>query len=286
VFLFEIYMLRRFKQLDVFTGIAFYGNGLAVVLDGARLTDEQMQRFAAWTQLSETTFVSLPTHRDADYAVRIFTPGGELPFAGHPTLGTATAWLAAGGKPKQKGRVVQECQVGLIPIVQLDKGLAFAAPASTRSLIDAAKLAELCAVLGVKTEQVKASQGMNNGSLWYGLLLDSTETVLGLQPDFAAMAKMDAKVGVIASYPEGSPVDVEVRGFVPSLNVNEDPVTGSLNALLAQWLIGDGLLPKTYSAAQGQRVNRAGRLSLSQDDAGQVWVGGESVMCIEGWVKI
>jgi PhzF family phenazine biosynthesis protein len=279
-------MLRRFKQMDVFTGVAYYGNGLAVVLDGARLSDAQMQRFAAWTQLSETTFVSPPTHRDADYAVRIFTPGGELPFAGHPTLGTATAWLAAGGKPKQKGRVLQECQVGLIPIVPLDKGLAFAAPASTRSAIDNVKLTELCAVLGLPVAQVKAAQGLNNGSQWYGLLLDSPDTVLGLAPDFTAMAQIDAKVGVIARYPEGSPVDVEVRGFVPSLNVNEDPVTGSLNALLAQWLIGEGLLPKTYSAAQGQRVNRAGRLSLSQDEVGQVWVGGESVMCIEGWVKI
>ena len=258
---------RRFKQVDVFTAQAYLGNALAVVLDGEGLSDADMQRFACWTNLSETTFLLPPTDAAADYRVRIFTPGGELPFAGHPTLGSCHAWLEAGGQAQSAERVVQQCAKGLVNITsEADASgrLAFAAPAMQRSTPAPDLLAALTAALGITPAQVLAAQSLDNGPLWCSLLLDSPATVLQLTPDHAALTRLGVKVGVAGIYPAAetdtdSPLirranreaaafgarpagsaepRLEVRAFAAATGVNEDPVTGSLNASLAQWLIG------------------------------------------------
>ena len=305
---------RPFQQVDVFTDTAFLGNPLAVVLDGTGLSDAQMQTFAAWTQLSETTFVLPPTPEGAaggaDYRVRIFTPGAELPFAGHPTLGTAHAWLKAGHTPRQPGVLMQECGVGLVTLQQLGERWAFAAPPLTRSDISAKDLAPVLAALGLDASEVIATQNLNNGPHWLGLLVDSVDTVLALEPDHAALKKLGTKVGVAAKRqaPDGGlirranrearaftssntriandPTDLEVRAFAAPVGVAEDPVTGSLNASLAQWLMADGHMPVAYSARQGTVLGRAGQVFLSKDAQGQVWVGGDVVGCIQGVVTL
>ncbi|MGV0961266.1 MAG: PhzF family phenazine biosynthesis protein [Limnohabitans sp.] len=305
---------RAFQQVDVFTDTAFLGNPLAVVLDGTGLSDAQMQAFAAWTQLSETTFVLPPTPEGAagaaDYRVRIFTPGAELPFAGHPTLGTAHAWLQAGGKPRQSGQLVQECGVGLVTLRQLEERWAFAAPPLTRQDISADELAPVLAALGLDASAVMAAQHLNNGPHWLGLLVHDVDTVLALTPDHAALKKLGTKVGVaarrqapasglirranrearaFASTSTGmahDPTDLEVRAFAAPVGVAEDPVTGSLNASLAQWLMADGHMPTSYRARQGTALGRAGQVFLSQDPQGQVWVGGDVVGCIAGVVRL
>ena len=303
---------RAFQQVDVFTATPYLGNPLAVVLDGAGLSDEQMQSFARWTHLSETSFVLPPTLPEADYRVRIFTPGGELPFAGHPTLGTCYAWLAAGGRPQVSEVIVQECQVGLVRIRRQGARLAFAAPPLKRSAAPAELLTQVLAALGLQTHHVKATQRLDNGPVFLGLLLDSMDTVLGLTPDHAALKKLGQKVGVAAmDAPHHMPVlitrssqearvfsghendqpihpapDLEVRAFVAPSGIDEDPVTGSLNASLAQWLIADGLMPERYIAAQGTCLERAGRVHIERDVDGQVWVGGAVVSCIEGQVTL
>ena len=302
---------RPFKQVDVFTATPYLGNPLAVVLDGSGLSDDDMQGFARWTNLSETTFLLPPEDASADYRVRIFTPGGELPFAGHPTLGSCHGWLQAGGSPKGKDFIVQECKLGLVRI-RREPGtprLAFAAPALKRSAPEPAWLAEVVAALGITPAQVVAAQLLDNGPVWLGLLLDSAETVLQLSPDHAALAKLDAKVGVAAIYPplETAPLiaranreakafgnspatsaeaDLEVRAFAAPVGVDEDPVTGSLNASLAQWLIAEGHMPARYLASQGVCLGRAGQVHIERDDQGQVWVGGESVTCVDGQVLL
>jgi PhzF family phenazine biosynthesis protein len=313
---------RAFKQVDVFTATPYLGNPLAVVLDGTGLSDEEMQRFARWTNLSETTFVLPATDPGADYRVRIFTPGGELPFAGHPTLGTCHAWLEAGNTPRASAaagrqartpdRIVQQCQVGLVSIRRAGHLLAFAAPPLTRSTPDPALVARVAAALGIRTGQIRAAQLLNNGPVFLGLLLDSHDTVLGLEPDHLALKAMNQKVGVAALVPPSetpvlitrssrearafaehtadapteAPGDIEVRGFVAPSGVAEDPVTGSLNASLAQWLIADGHLPERYLAAQGTCLGRAGRVHIERDAGGQVWVGGQVVTCIDGKVRL
>ncbi len=319
---------RRFHQVDVFTDSAYRGNALAVVLDGDDLSDEAMQRFARWTNLSETTFLLPPTDAAADYWVRIFTPGGELPFAGHPTLGSCHAWLEAGGQPQTEGRVVQQCAVGLVTIQrdilsQLERDakrperLAFGAPPLRRSEADPALLDAVAEALGLYSQQILAAQLLDNGPIFLGLLLDSPETVLQLTPDHAALIKLNIKVGVAAIYADdsaGAPPligrinreaaafataasrskkqtaeetpQLEVRGFCAATGINEDPVTGSLNASLAQWLIGEGRLPERYLASQGVCIGRAGQVHIHRDANGQVWVGGESVSCIEGRVTV
>lgn len=302
--------LRAFKQVDVFTATPYYGNPLAVVLDGTGLSDAQMQHFAHWTHLSETTFVLPPTPegaaQGADYRVRIFTPGAELPFAGHPTLGTCHAWLQAGGQPRATGQIVQECGVGLVQIRHDGGQLAFAAPALKRSAPSPSQLALIAQALGLKSQQIIAAQMLDNGPVWLGLLLDSVQTVLGLQPDHLALKNLGVKVGVVAveEAPEAAPTliarsnrearafvhteapSVEVRAFAAPVGIIEDPVTGSLNASLAQWLMADGYAPTTYTASQGTCLDRAGRVLLSRDAAGQVWVGGESVTCVDGEVTL
>ncbi len=304
--------LRPFKQVDVFTATPYLGNPLAVVLDGTGLSDEQMQSFARWTHLSETTFVLPPTHPEADYRVRIFTPTTELPFAGHPTLGTCHAWLAAGGAPQSSEVIVQECQVGLVRIRHQGARLAFAAPPLKRSAPSAERLTQVLAALGLQAHQLKAAQLLDTGPVWLGLLLDNMDTVLGLTPDHAALKNLGQKVGVAAAdTAQAAPVliarssqearafvdhkndqpihpapDLEVRAFAAPSGIDEDPVTGSLNASLAQWLIADGLMPERYLAAQGTCLERAGRVHIERDASGQVWIGGAVVSCIEGYVTL
>jgi len=300
---------RAFKQVDVFTPAPYYGNPLAVVLDGSGLDDAAMQHFAKWTNLSETTFLLPPTDAAADYGVRIFTPGGELPFAGHPTLGSCHSWLEAGGQPRAKDFIVQECKVGLVKIRREPgtRRLAFAAPALKRSAPSPTALAQVATALGLKASQVLAAQCLDNGPMWLGLLLDSPETVLSLAPDHRALARLGIKIGAAARYPhEDTPPligranrearafaqaqasstafapDFEVRAFAAPVGVDEDPVTGSLNASLAQWLIAEGHAPERYTASQGVCLGRAGQVHIERDASGQVWVGGESVSCIGG----
>jgi len=309
---------RLFKQVDVFTAQPYLGNPLAVVLDGSDLSTEDMQGFARWTNLSETTFLLPPSPeaaaQGADYRVRIFTPGDELPFAGHPTLGSCHAWLQAGGAPKAADVIVQECAKGLVKLRRDGTRLAFAAPSLQRSAPDAALLAQVAVALGLQSQQILAAQWLNNGPTWLGLLLDSMETVLQLQPDAAALKGLVPGVGVAgmdsapaapdlivrsnrearafgardaaASPANDDTPSVEVRFFAPDIGVSEDPVTGSFNASLAQWLIADGIAPSRYVAAQGTCIGRAGRVFIEQDATRQVWVGGDSVTCIEGKVTL
>lgn len=269
-----------FAQVDVFTDVALKGNPLAVVHGADALDDAQMQASARWTNLSETTFLLQPTDPLADYRVRIFTPGGELPFAGHPTLGSCHAWLEAGGVPQTPGAVVQQCGVGRVDIRLDGERAAFAAPPLRREPIAEAELLPVLAALGLRREQVLQAQWLDNGPRWLGLLLDAAGTVLALEPDHAALKSL-AKVGVIGPHAAGGPCQFEVRGFAAPIGIPEDPVTGSLNASLAQWLIGAGVAPARYVAAQGTRLGRAGRVHIAQVD-GQVWVGGHSVSCIRG----
>jgi len=280
---------RAFQQIDVFSQRPGDGNPLAVVLDAGDLSDADMQRFATWANLSETTFLLPPSEAGraagADYRVRIFSPRGELPFAGHPTLGTCHAWLQAGHSPRTPGCILQECGLGQVRIHQQGALLAFAAPALARSTPNPALLALVTGALGLRTSQIVATQLLDNGPRWLALLLDSADTVLGLRPDHARLKDLGQDVGVVHVAPTASDTGtpgVTVRAFASPMGNPEDPVTGSLNASLAQWLIAEGLAPREYLVAQGECVGRAGRVHISQDDHGQVWVGGQSVTCIEG----
>lgn len=280
---------RRFMQVDVFGAEPFLGNALAVVIDGDGLDDAAMQRVARWTQLSETTFILPPTPdgraRGADYRVRIWTPGGELPFAGHPTLGSCHAWLRAGGVAQAPGLVVQECGVGLVKVRRIEANdasrLAFEAPPLACSAPDPALVEQVLAALGTDRSSLRAAQWLDNGPRWLGLLFDDAETVLGLDPDHATLKALDAKVGAIGPHAEGGECAFEVRAFAAAIGIAEDPVTGSLNASLGQWLIGERLAPERYVAAQGTRLKRKGRVFVERID-GAVWIGGDSVTCIEG----
>ena len=303
-------------QVDVFTSTALLGNPLAVVLDGSGLTDAQMLQFANWTNLSETTFLLPPTDvgraGGADYRVRIFTPGGEMRFAGHPTLGSCHAWLQAGGQPQSAQAIVQECPVGLVPIRRDGRLLSFAAPPLQRSAPSPMVLARVAAALGLKAHDVLAAQLLDNGTPWLGLLLDDPHTVLQLKPNQLELKNLGHKVGVAAIYPaqeapvliarsnrearafgqtapatpDGDSPALEVRAFAAPMGIAEDPVTGSLNASLAQWLITDGHMPTRYLAAQGTCLGRAGRIHIERDSSGQVWVGGAVVTCIDGVVHL
>jgi PhzF family phenazine biosynthesis protein len=275
-------MLRRFRQVDVFTREPLLGNPVAVVLDSEGLSTEDMLAFTAWTNLSEATFVVPPTHPEADYAVRIFCPGRELPFAGHPTLGTCHAWLEAGGIARGD-YIVQECGVGLVRISRdsQESLLSFAAPPLRRSgPLDSESLTRLIRGLGLEAEDVLDHSWCDNGPGWQALLLRDAKTVLAVQPDPALLAGLD--VGVVGLHPSGPGADVEVRAFFPgNSGLAEDPVTGSLNAALAQWLIGTGRLPASYMAAQGTVQGRAGRVHVtSGSDA--IWIGGGCVTVMSG----
>lgn len=270
--------------MDVFSAEAYRGNPLAVVLDAAGLPAEVMQRFANWTNLSETTFLLPPTDPRADYRVRIFTGSEEFRFAGHPTLGSAHAWLEAGGIPRQDGMLVQECGAGLVRVRRDGGRLAFAAPPLTRSgPVAETDLARIAAGLRMPREALLDASWLVNGPDWIGVLLESAEQVLAIRPDYAAMAGL--KVGVIGPHAARSEVGFEVRTFIPDNAAAEDPVTGSFNAGAAQWLIRSGRAPESYVAAQGTALGRAGRVHIDAtgDD---IWVGGSSVSCIEGFVLL
>ena len=275
---------HRFDQLDVFTATALKGNALAVVHDAQGLDDARMAAFARWTNLSETTFLLPPTDPGADYRVRIFTPGGELPFAGHPTLGSCSAWLAAGGKSHSENVVVQECGVGLVRVRRDGTRLAFAAPPLRRSgPLELATMRQIVRALSLEPGDVLHHQWVDNGPGWCAVMLRTAAQVLALKPDFAAMGEL--KLGVVAAQLPGAETQFEVRAFAPALAVGEDPVTGSLNAALAQWLIGAGLAPPRYIAAQGAALGRAGRVHVAQEgDA--IWIGGDVVSCISGQVDL
>src|SRR5574337_355210 len=273
---------RRFAQVDVFTAAPRRGNPLAVVIDADGLGDAQMADFARWTNLSETTYLLPPSDAAADYRVRIFTPGAELPFAGHPTLGSCWVWLAAGAVPQRAGEVVQQCGVGLVRLHRDGARLAFAAPALRRSGAAEPRLkAQAAAALRLPEAAIRRLEWVDNGPGWIAALLADAATVLALAPDFAAMGEL--KIGVVGPYPAGSECAFEVRAFAPGLGVPEDPVTGSLNAGLALWLIGEGLAPARYVAAQGAALGRAGRVHVEQV-GGQTWVGGDVAEVIRGTV--
>jgi PhzF family phenazine biosynthesis protein len=271
-----------FHQVDVFTATPLRGNPLAVVHAADGLDESGMAALARWTNLSETTFLLRPTAPEADYRLRIFTPGRELPFAGHPTLGSCHAWLAAGGRPRGD-EIVQECGVGLVRIRRDGPRLAFAAPPLLRrGPVEADVLARIARGLRLAPEAILASQWVDNGPGWVAVLLASREIVLGLEPDAAVLG--DLKLGVVAPWPGGE-AQFEVRAFVPALGIREDPVTGSLNAGLAQWLIGAGLAPERYVASQGTALGRAGRVHVARDGA-DIWVGGQTVTCVEGRLSL
>lgn len=276
---------RPFAQVDVFAASACRGNPVAVVLDATDLADEDMQLFARWTNLSETTFVLPPTTPEADYRVRIFTPGGELPFAGHPTLGTAHAWLEDGGRPRLEGSVMQECAAGLVDVRRGPAGLAFAAPPLLRDgPLGKADLERITAGLGVHRDAVLGHQWVDNGPGWAAIRLATAAEVLALAPDFSRIP--EDKVGVIGFHPEGSERLYETRAFVPGAGVMEDPVTGSLNAGIAQWLIGEGRVPPSYRASQGARLGRDGMIEIEAADDGTIWVGGTTTSLIQGEVRL
>jgi PhzF family phenazine biosynthesis protein len=276
-------MKRRFRQVDVFTDVPYAGNPVAVVLDSDDLDDGTMQEVARWTNLSETTFVLPPTSAGADYRVRIFTPVLELPFAGHPTLGTCHAWLAEQGAADAGDVVVQECQAGLIELRRTPDGLAFAAPPLIRSgPVDEQTTAAVAAMVGLDVSAVVAAEWVDNGPGWLALLLDRPEQVLAVRP-----GPGDVDVGIVALYPPGSPEAVEVRAFFPKGGMlTEDPVTGSLNASLGQWLTASGRLTTPYIARQGGAIGRAGRVHVTADEDGGIWVGGGTVTCVEGTIEI
>jgi PhzF family phenazine biosynthesis protein len=267
----------------VFTEVPYRGNPVAVVHDGQGLSRDEMQRFARWTNLSETTFVLPPEASGADYRVRIFTPDQELPFAGHPTLGTCHAWLTAGGRPGAADAIVQECGAGLVTIRRTAGGLAFGAPPLIRTgPVDEPLVGHLASVLGIGRSDVVDAQWADNGPGWVALLLPSADAVLALRP-----GTVDYDLGVVGPYPPGSERAFEVRAFFPLDGATvEDPVTGSLNASLAEWLLRTGRASAPYTASQGTALGRLGRVHVTTDASGRVWVGGGTITCVSGHVEL
>jgi PhzF family phenazine biosynthesis protein len=274
--------MREFRQVDVFSSEPLKGNPVAVVHDADGVSDDEMRRFAHWTNLSETTFLLPPTDPAADYRLRIFTPSEELPFAGHPTLGSAHAWLEAGGTPRDAEEIVQECGAGLVRVRRGER-LAFAAPPLLREgPVTAEERTRILAALALEDDDVVDLSWGDNGPGWVVVLLHDAEAVLAVRPDWAAFGGLD--VGVVGPHPAGSECAIEVRAFCPSIGVVEDPVTGSLNASIGQWLAGNRL-PASYVAAQGTALGRAGRVHV--DKVGDtVWVGGDAATTIKGTVGL
>jgi PhzF family phenazine biosynthesis protein len=282
-------MERPFSQVDVFTNEPYYGNPVAVVMDAKGLSPEAMQRFAQWTNLSETTFILPPEAPEADYRVRIFTPSRELPFAGHPTLGTCHAWLSGGGTPHRDDVIVQQCEAGLIELRRGGAGgeggtLAFSAPPLLRSgPVDDETLNRLLATLNLTRADVVDAQWADNGPGWVAVLLPSADAVLAVRPE----GESDLDIGVVGPYPPGSPESFEVRAFTPAIGgFGEDPVTGSLNASLAGWLLSSGRATAPYIASQGTAMGRRGRVHITRDAAGTIWVGGGTVTCVAGTANL
>lgn len=281
---------RRFRQVDVFGVEACTGNPLAVVVDAEGLTTEQMANLSAWTNLSECTFLLPPTTPEADYRVRIFSQRNELPFAGHPTLGSAKAWLDGGGTPSRPGVLVQECGAGLVPVRVGGDRLSFAAPPLVRSgPVDQGFRDLVRRVLGVDDAQVVDTAWVDNGPGWVGVLLPDADAVLALRPDAArAPGAGHLDIGVLGPYPPGAETSYEVRAFFTDDDtgtLREDPVTGSLNASLAQWLIATGRAEAPWVAAQGTCLGRSGRVEVSTDDD-EIWVGGQATVVIRGEIAL
>jgi PhzF family phenazine biosynthesis protein len=276
--------MRPFRQVNVFSAEGYLGNPLAVVHDAHGVSEEDMRRFANWTNLSETVFLLPPTDPAvADYRVRIFTPSAELSFAGHPTIGSAHAWLEAGGVPRQEGKVVQECPAGLVRVRRGER-LAFAAPPVVREgPVTGEERKRLLRALALADDDLVDARWIDNGPGWVGVLLRDAAAVLAVRPAWAEFGGLE--VGVVGLYPEGSECAVEVRAFCPSIGVVEDPVTGSLNASIGQWLAGDRL-PTSYVASQGTLLGRRGRVHVERDDDGTVWVGGDATTAIKGTVGL
>lgn len=279
-----------FRQVDVFASGPLLGNPVAVVHDAAGLTDDQMAAFARWTNLSETTFLLPPTEPGADYRLRIWTPGGELPFAGHPTLGSAHAWLEAGGEPAAAD-IVQECAAGLVTVRRTARPdgdgslLAFSAPPLVRSgPVAPEDLAAIARALRVTAADVVDAAWVDNGPGWVAAQLEDAAAVLALQPDYSAFGGL--KIGVVGGYGPGeSDAAVEVRAFLPDMGVAEDPVTGSLNAGLGLWLAGR-VLPASYVASQGTTLGRRGRVHVNLEADGNLWVGGDTMTTVVGQVTL
>ncbi|OZY36896.1 phenazine biosynthesis protein PhzF [Pseudomonas lundensis] len=276
----------QFKQVDVFSRVALKGNPVAVVLNADGLSDAQMADFARWTNLSETTFVLRPQDPQADYRLRIFTTLRELPFAGHPTLGSCHAWLEAGGQPKGR-EVIQECGAGLITIRRDAEQLAFKAPPLLRSgPVEEALIQRICAGLRIEPQAVVRASWVDNGPGWVAVMLRDRAQVLALEPDYPQL--LGLALGVIApwdSAKDGDDAHFEVCAFIAGDGMQEDPVTGSLNAGLAQWLMAQGLAPARYTVSQGTAMGRAGRVAIERvgDD---VWVGGAAVTCLSGHLTL
>ena len=276
-------MQYPFRLVDVFGESPFTGNPLAVVTLPEDRDTETLQRITRWLNLSETAFLLPPTDGGADYRVRIFTLDREMPFAGHPTLGTCHAWLAQGGQPHRADRVVQECGVGLVPVRQSAAGLAFASPALLRSgEVDPTELEEICCVLGITVQDVVAARWIDNGPGWLGLQLGSAAAVLAVEPARAHTRRID--IGLVGLHPAGHHHSYEVRAIFsdPYGALIEDPVTGSLNASVAQWMISEGLVRAPYTATQGTRLGRVGRISIEQAANGVIWVGGRTETLFSG----
>lgn len=276
-------MQRRFQLVDVFSDQPFSGNPLAVVVDADGLSTEHMQQITRWMNLSETAFLLSPTIAGADYRVRIFTLAREMPFAGHPTLGSCHAWLRAGGRPHDGAKIIQECGAGLVRIRQSHATLAFAAPPLVRTgPVDEPKLEEIARVLRIARSDIVDAQWADNGPGWIVVLLDTAQAVLDLEPARDHATRLD--VGIVGPYPSGSQPAFELRAIFTdhSGTIREDPVTGSLNASAAQWLLATGRAAAPYTASQGARVGRDGRIYISQDDDGTVWVGGRTTTLFDG----
>ena len=274
---------RAFTQVDVFSATPYLGNPVAVVLDGTDLAGEEMQRLARWTNLSETTFILPSAAPEADYRLRIFSPGSELPFAGHPTLGSARAWLDNGGTPRNADRIVQECGAGLVSVRHVEGVLSFAAPPLVRQgPIEEEFVDQIAAAFGIERHRILAHQWVDNGPGWAVVQLPAAEDVLALEPDLSLIPT--AMVGAIGAHPGGSEHAFELRTFAPGVGVPEDPVCGSMNASVAQWLIATGAAPSAYRVSQGMRIGRAGTVEIIADTDGTVWVGGAATNCIHGTI--
>lgn len=276
-------MKKRFHLIDVFSNRVFAGNPLPVVHDADDLSTEQMQGVTRWMNHSETAFLLSPTNDMADYRVRIFTLEREMPFAGHPTLGSCHAWLAAGGERKNSKAAIQECAAGLVPIRSIHDMLAFAAPPLVRSgPIDASKLDEIVAVLRIEPKQILDAAWADNGPGWAVILMGSAQEVLDIEPVGQHQTRMD--IGIVGAHPDGSETAFELRALFTDDrgNIREDPVTGSLNASAAQWLFETGRATSDYVASQGTRLGRAGRIHISRDTDGAVWVGGRTNTLVSG----
>lgn len=277
--------LRKFKQVDVFTNEPYSGNPLAIVLDAVGLTTELMTRFANWTNLSETVFILPATDPNADYQVRIFTPSEELPFAGHPTLGACHAWIESGGKPKASP-IIQQCAAGLISIKKNQDTYAFMAPERRRTgPLDPNIVEQIARGLNISLQDIQAHEWCENGPPWQTILLRSAELVRQVKPDPSIIRNVDY-LGLVGPYQNG-PSAFEVRAFFPGQSrLTEDPVTGSLNAAVAQWLISSNRAPAHYVASQGYNVGRNGHIYINMDENKQIWVGGRSITCLSGTVSL